>query len=219
MKLLLASIGLNNKVAKDAILGLTSSKTHAGRTIALCNNAYRFRLVRVVRALVVGSFLRKLGYEVIHLDLAQMSEAEFAISLHIFSNLYVGPGDTRRLAKVMQDTGFGQRLVDHLRNEDGLWIGESAGSIMAGFSIQTADSLGDSQAVQPSSLLGLNLLPNGASILPHAKAGIIAKYLNSPLSKTLEDEGSQVHCLADGDIMIVTDYMMKTKQREAKIQT
>ena len=166
MKILAASYRFS-----DSVLALLATFIPKGvgpeSTIGICCNAFQyFGARRLIGAFKAKTF-RSMGYQTVYVDLARLSTAQLDELMQSFHNLYVSYGDTRCLLNRWERSGHGSALLAHIQQNNGTLIGESAGTILFGASIETADYLGDKQDVQPPTLNGLNLFSNRKSFFVH----------------------------------------------------
>lgn len=79
--------------------------------------------------------LERLGYTIKDIDISRMSSEEVAKSLEENEVVFVAGGNTSYLAKAAKDSGFAS-VVTAALNRRALFIGSSAGSILAGPSVE-----------------------------------------------------------------------------------
>ena len=170
MKIIATSNGISGGKIKKELQNLIVPGQGAESTIAICCNALRYQPVRWVFGIARAMSFRAMGYSTVHVDLARISSEKLVELCGSFQNLYLGPGDTRRLLMRWQAEGLGSLLLEHIKQHNGTMIGESAGSILFGASIKTADYLGDSQSVQLDSLQGLGLFSDLISLFVHGNS-------------------------------------------------
>lgn len=113
---------------------------------------------------VVRSNFRQAGVHMSLLELDQAKPLDVRTTLQDVSLLYVGGGNTFRLLEHMRATGFATPLAGFL-NRGGLYIGSSAGAVVAGPDVGFIACMDDNAAVQLSDFTGLGLLD--FNILPH----------------------------------------------------
>ncbi len=131
-----------------------------------------------------------------------MSRADFASALDEIDALYVASGSTFGLLDALRANNARQAIVDRVRA--GLpYIGASAGSIVAGPSIEPA-SLMDDPADAPGleDYEGLRLIPS--VVIPHAD-GQLPPYPAELIQRTLEQFGAdhELIPLRDDQALIV----------------
>ncbi|SFJ50275.1 dipeptidase E [Phyllobacterium sp. CL33Tsu] len=106
----------------------------------------------------------EMGFEVIDYDLVGKTPDEVKAALNTVSAVYMSGGNTFYLLHHMRKSGF----FDHVRvriSEGVVYIGSSAGSIVATPVISYADALDDRSKAEETNDIGLNLV--NFSILPH----------------------------------------------------
>jgi peptidase E len=100
----------------------------------------------------------EMGFNVQEVDIEGKKEAEVMKLLQLKDIIFVEGGNTFYLLKAMRACNFG-RIIRKLLKLGKVYIGSSAGSIVAGRTIKTADWYGDKNIVRLRSLKGLNLVP------------------------------------------------------------
>lgn len=143
-----------------------------------------------------------LGHSVQELSARAMSRADFASALDEIDALYVASGSTFGLLDALRANNARQAIIDRVRA--GLpYIGASAGSIVAGPSIEPA-SLMDDPADAPGleDYEGLRLIPS--VVIPHAD-GQLPPYPAELIQRTLEQFGAdhELIPLRDDQALIV----------------
>lgn len=110
--------------------------------------------------------MEELGFQAEDIDIAGKSEAELRELLSSFDVIYVQGGNTFHLLKYARESGF-DKVVTELIDRGVIYIGVSAGSIIAGPNIETSgwDPAWDTNDVNLQDLTGLNLIP--FTIVPH----------------------------------------------------
>lgn len=89
--------------------------------------------------------------------------------LQMKSAVYIGGGDTDVLLQHIRSTGFESQLLRYLQ-EGGTYYGGSAGAIILGKDIRTADEVRARAQPIVDSFTGLNIL-HGYSVFPHYNKG------------------------------------------------
>jgi dipeptidase E len=103
--------------------------------------------------------MEDVGLQVTNMDIEGKSEDELRALLEDMDVIYVQGGNSYYLLKYVRESGF-DRVVKDLIDEGKLYVGVSAGSIIAGPTIETAGwKEDDRNTVGLENLAGLNLVP------------------------------------------------------------
>lgn len=105
------------------------------------------------------------GFSVEMFDLRGKSPAECASALSRSDAVFVGGGNTFFLLKHMRDSGFGELLKVAVEQDEIVYVGSSAGSVVATADIAYAASVDDPSVGEGVSTVGLGFVPN--PVLPH----------------------------------------------------
>lgn len=95
-------------------------------------------------------------------DFTMLLEKDRVPDLHAFGGIYVGGGNTYHLLKYLNESGFGEKIPGFV-SEGGRYFGGSAGAMILGADIRTAEEENDQAHTRH---VGLNLL-GGKSVLCH----------------------------------------------------
>ncbi len=102
--------------------------------------------------------LTKMGFELHEADLAQINKEDLKNSVQSADIVYVAGGNTFYLLKVIRESGFDEVITQYV-DGGGLYVGASAGAIVAGVDIQPITSLDEPEKVpELSSTKGLGLV-------------------------------------------------------------
>jgi dipeptidase E len=99
----------------------------------------------------------EMGFNVEEIDIEGKKEAEVMKMLQLKDIIFVEGGNTFYLLKAMRKCNF-KRVMKKLLKLGKVYVGASAGSIVAGRSIKTAEWVGDKNLVKLVNLKGLNLV-------------------------------------------------------------
>ena len=110
----------------------------------------------------------EMGFNVEEVDIEGKKESEVMRLLELKDIIYVEGGNAFFLLKAMRDCNF-EKVIRKLLKSGKVYIGASAGSIVAGRTIQTAEWEGDGNIVRLKSLKGLNIVP--FDIFVHYQSG------------------------------------------------
>jgi len=102
--------------------------------------------------------MKEMGFNVQEVDIEDKSEKEMEEIFKLKDIIFVAGGNTFYLLKAMRKCNFKKVLKNFLK-QGKVYIGTSAGSIVAGRTIKTASWLGDENRVKLKNLKGLNLVP------------------------------------------------------------
>lgn len=140
--------------------------------------------------------VQALGYDVLVLHARNMSASEFEAALDGVDALYVAGGSTFALLESLRMGGAAEVIANKVRA--GLaYIGSSAGSIVAGSSIEPAslmDDPGDAPELQDCA--GMRLWDG--VVIPHAD-GQLPPYPVELIQRTLQRFGADFHLVPLGD--------------------
>lgn len=137
------------------------------------------------------SELNKIG--VTYIDVFELREEKFKTDKD-YDVIYVCGGNTFVYLDRIRKTGLDKYIIDSVRSNKSIYVGVSAGSILAGPSIETASwgESGDSNYLELIDLSGLNLAD--IVVFPHYKENSALKL---ELNKFEEEHGYQVVELED----------------------
>ena len=163
MKLLLTSAGVRNKKLADFFISILSKKPKdcsALMVVYAQNDQEKFYIDESKKELA------ELG--VGDVDVFNLGENEFADSKS-YDVIYVCGGNTFSILDRMRKTGIQKFIKDAVNNNQSLYLGVSAGSIIAGPNIEIAGwgSEGDKNEVDLKDLGGFGF--TDISIFPHFK--------------------------------------------------
>ena len=103
--------------------------------------------------------LKELGFEIIEVDLKQENENSLNKKLAEFDVVFVEGGNTFYLLKYVRDSGF-DKAINKFLSKGGIYVGSSAGSMIAGLNIESAQWKHlDRNIVDLKDLTGLKLVP------------------------------------------------------------
>ena len=157
----------------------------------------------------------ELGFNVEEIDIEGKKEHELLRLLEVKDIIYVEGGNTFYLLKAMRECNF-EKVIRALMKDGKVYIGASAGTIVAGRTIKTAGwKNGDRDIVHLKNLKGLNLVPFDIFVhyLPE-HAEIIKKqmpwvWLRKRRLKILTDDqailvqGREVDLIGKGEAIII----------------
>lgn len=152
--LLLTSAGM---AMKEEIIKLLQRPAY-DINLAFINTAYKYKLEEDPYYVNEDlKTLRELGFNVQEIDIDGKKEAEIMNLLKIKDIIFVAGGNTFYLLKSMRSCKF-EKVLRRLLKDGIVYIGSSAGSIVAGKTIQTAGWLGDNNNVRLKNIKGLSLV-------------------------------------------------------------
>jgi peptidase E len=102
--------------------------------------------------------MKEMGFNIEEVDIEGKNESQVYNLISMKDIIFVEGGNTFYLLKAMRSCNFG-RIMRKLLKEGKVYIGASAGSIVAGRTIKTASWSGDQNIAKISNLKGLNLVP------------------------------------------------------------
>ncbi len=108
--------------------------------------------------------MKEMGFNVQEIDIEGKTEIQVFKMIELKDIIFVEGGNTYYLLKAMRKCHF-ERTVKKLLKQGRVYLGSSAGSIVAGKSIKTAGWIGDENIVNLKNLKGMNLVP--FDIIPH----------------------------------------------------
>ena len=154
--MLLTSDGMQ---MKDEIVKLLQKPTY-DVTVAFINTAYKYEMEENPNYKNPDlGIMRDVGFNVEEVDIEGKKEAEVMKLLEMKDIIFVAGGNTYYLLKVMRECNF-EKVIRKLLKWGKVYIGSSAGSIVAGRTIRTAAwKESDKNYVGLKDLRGLNLVP------------------------------------------------------------
>jgi len=108
--------------------------------------------------------MKEMGFNIQEIDIEGKTEIQVFKMIELKDIIFVEGGNTYYLLKAMRKCHF-ERTVKKLLKQGRVYLGSSAGSIVAGKSIKTAGWIGDENIVNLKNLKGMNLVP--FDIIPH----------------------------------------------------
>lgn len=163
MKLLLTSSGLNNQAIADIFLSLFDKKP-ADISVLMVSHAQNSD---------EQFYIEQSKKELVDLGIKQIKEfdlkSEKFEAKETFDAIYVCGGNTFAILDRMKKIGLDKFIITAVKTEKSIYIGVSAGSIIAGPSIDIAGwgSEGDKNEVGLTDLSALNLTMT--AVFPHFK--------------------------------------------------
>jgi len=128
-------------------------------TVAFINTAYKYQLEDnpeyVNEDLLI---MKEVGFNVEEIDIEGKNSGQL---MNMFQNkdiIFVAGGNAFHLLKIIRQTGF-EKVIKKMLRRGKVYIGASAGSIVAGKTIDTAGWIGDKNTSKLISLKGMNLVP------------------------------------------------------------
>ncbi len=108
--------------------------------------------------------LLDLGFKVTSMDLREENKKSLNDKLKNFDVIYIEGGNTFYLLKYIKKSGF-DKVIKHFLKKKGIYVGVSAGSIVAGLNIDSAKwKQADKNIVRLKDLTGLKLVPFGLTV-------------------------------------------------------
>jgi len=146
-----------------------------------------------------GRLMCESGFNVEKIDIENKNYSQVLNLLMNFDIIYVQGGNTFYLLSMMRKCNF-KKIIKKLLKKGIIYIGVSAGSIVAGKNIETAKWLGDENIVHMSDMnfMGLNLLPY--NIVVHYNEGI-GKIIKSKIPNPKKRK--KIKLLQDGQAIFV----------------
>lgn len=210
--ILLTSAGMQ---MKDEIIKLLQKPTY-DVNVAFITTAYKYKLEDnpeyVAKDLLI---MKELGFNVEEVDIEGKNKNQLAILFENKDIIFVEGGNTFYLLKAIRQSGF-EKVIKKLLKRGRVYIGASAGSIVAGKTIETAGwKDADKNFVKLKNLRGMNLVPFSLFVhyLPE-HAEIIKQKIKNPRKrlkklKILTDEqailvqGNERILIGKGEAIII----------------
>lgn len=156
MKLFLTSAGIVPEIT-DEFLRLLNKKPHDCRTVFVSTAGDPENDKSFIEA--DKSRLRELGFEIIEVDLKKQNQKSLEKIFEITDIVFVAGGNTFYLLDWARKSGFGKAIKKFLE-KGGVYVGVSAGSIIAGLNIEFAGwGQPDPNVVGIKDLTGMKLVP------------------------------------------------------------
>ena len=193
MKLLLTSAGLNNQHVIDAFISLLPKPP---ANCSVCMVEYSLNAVEQQYIDESEMELRDLGIKNIHVLHLQQEKIEDDLS--VYDCIYVCGGNTYSILDRLRKTTLDQAIKHTINNNRTVYVGVSAGSILAGPDISIAGwgSEGDPNNVGLTDLTGFGFVD--FSVFPHFKPKL-ASEVEAFQTKT----NQRVVTLADEQAIVV----------------
>ena len=102
--------------------------------------------------------MKKVGFQVTEADISGMTEGKVRKLLKDTNIIYVQGGNTYHLLKCIKESGF-DKVVKELLEKGVIYIGVSAGSYVAGPTIEQADWIHEHNRFGLTDLTAMNLVP------------------------------------------------------------
>ncbi len=212
--LLLTSGGMPQM--KDEIIKLLQKPAY-DVTVAFITTAYKYKLEEDPNYVNIDLQIMEdeLGFNVEKIDIEGKKELELMKLLELKDIIFVAGGNTFYLLKAMRDCHF-EKVLRKLLKQGKVYIGVSAGSIVAGRTIKTAEwKNADKNFIHLKNLKGLNLVP--FDIFVHYQpehVEMIKQKIKNPKKRAnklriLTDDqailvqGKEVDLIGDGEAIIV----------------
>ena len=170
MKLLLTSAGLTNHRISETLLSLLS-KPVKYCSVVVIGYPLTTQEQDYIDEIIIS--LQQLGFDNIHrIDLKQPT---FTEDLSTYDIIYMCGGNTYAILDRLQKTTLDKAIIQAMKNDQAIYIGVSAGSIIAGPDISIAGwrSTGDPNIVQLTNLTGFGFV--NFSVFPHANAELLSE--------------------------------------------
>jgi dipeptidase E len=150
---LLTSSGMD---VKDEIVGLLQKPAYDITVGFISTAAKPLEDIEFVKK--DWDLMKDVGFNVEEIDIDGKTEAQVMKALELKDIIFVEGGNTFYLLRSMRKCKF-EKVMRKLLKQGKVYIGTSAGSIVAGRTIETAGSLGDKNIVKLRNLKGLNFVP------------------------------------------------------------
>ena len=155
--------------------------------------------------------MKKLGFQVTEADISGMTESEVRALLKDTDIIYVQGGNTYYLLKTIKESGF-DKVVKDLLEKGVIYIGVSAGSYVAGPTIEQSSWIHVHNRFRLTDLAAMNLVP--FLLLVH----YVPEY-ESILKEKIQKSKYEFKILTDNQAILVQDdnYKLVGKGLEIKI--
>lgn len=188
MKLLLTSAGITNQSIKEALIDLVR-KTPRSTKIGFIPTAANVGEGHKDWFITQLDDLRRYGYEWIDIIDPSANNVDWRTRVRDLDVIYVSGGNTFHLLDQFRATGFDRWLIQVAREK--VYIGASAGSIVATPTIEAASIPGDINIPKLTNLRGLRLVD--FELVPHCdirQFALVEEYaaVRSRIVYALDDE-------------------------------
>ena len=200
MKLFLTSSGLNDANEKDflKLLGCDPQGLRVAFIPTATNVEFGKKITEVILNILPDwmiqdiSDLKRLGMNIEFINLEDLSEENIVSTFKPFDIIYVYGGNTFYLMKYANESGFKKYIKEIVK--DKVYVGVSAGSVIAGQDIEVAQwgKGGDRNIVDIKDMSGLGLVD--FCIIPHYKDQIFNEIETYPY---------EVRYIKDGEVIII----------------
>lgn len=200
MKLILSSIGIDEKVAKE--IDSLFLKERRFVTIAVIVDAKKNKSAEEFSLSVVKNekYITDLGFsDISYFSMEDYQPSEFIEKLSMFDIIYLLGGNTFILLNRMNTYHFGE-VLKTLLGRDKLIIGQSAGSVVFSPSISVAgnDFAGDENIIGLKDYTALGVVPY--TIFPHYQ-----DTFNKEVQMLANKEPYAIRALRDGQALFIHD--------------
>ena len=191
MKLILTSSGLDTHRLKASLSFLLKQRASKSKAIVIHSLQKQKHLLYVHKA---GQELAQVG--ILHPNIIYLNiSSERSLPLVAFDVIYVCGGNTYYILDRMRKTGL-DTFIKRSIKKGSIYIGVSAGSIIAGDTIEIAGwgSTGDTNAIKLKNLEGLHLVKT--AVFPH-----YIQRLKNEVATFKEHVDYPVEALRDGETL------------------
>jgi len=194
MKLFLTSSGLSDTNEKSFLDLL--NKSPKGLRVAFVPTAMNRESEEVKQKYMPSDIadLEDLGMKVDLIDLEKLDEEVIVSKFKPFDIIYVYGGNTFYLMHYANKSGFTKHIEEIIKNK--IYVGVSAGSVIAGSNIELAQwgKDGDRNIIGLKNMNGLKLVKFG--IIPHWKGQFFEEVISYPF---------EVRYIKDGEAIIINE--------------
>ncbi len=211
--LLLTSGGMPQM--KDEIIKLLQKPAY-DVTVAFVNTAYKYRLKDEPDIENIDlNIMKELGFNVEEIDIEGKNQSQLMKLFEVKDIIFVAGGNTFYLLNAMRRSGF-EKVIRKLLKSGKVYIGVSAGSVVAGRTIKTVGwKNADKNIVGLKDLKGLNLVPFDLFVHYTPEwVDVIKQQIKNPKKraknlKIITDDqailvqGNEVDLIGDGEAVVV----------------
>jgi dipeptidase E len=214
MKLLLTSTGIANESIKEALFDLVGKPPEEVK-VGFIPTAVNAEIGNKFWLLKDLTQLQSVGFGWLDIVDPSAADVDWRARLNVVDIVYVAGGNTFHLLDQTRKTGFGEWLQGVLK-QDKVFVGSSAGSILAGPSIAGAGvEGGDENVAKLKDLTGLKFV--GFEFLPHVSNGITvqaaeryAQTTENPLyavddQTAIKVDGNHIDVVSEGKWQLFND--------------
>ena len=145
--------------------------------------------------------LKLMGFQIINVDIKNKTKEQLFKQMKDIDVIFVSGGNTYYLLEHVQKSGFDE-IVKELTAKGQIYVGSSAGSVLAGSTIEHIEDLDDKTKASLTSFKGIGLID--FLILPHYGDSKY-KYKFQQIMKKWSDKKYKIQTLTNTQVIVVNN--------------